>query len=140
MFSFEKMLAMDGNTAPYMQYAYARIKSIERKAQSKDVDIESELAGIKALNLTDPAELDLSKCLIRYGEAIKAAVADYRPNYLTSYLYELAQKFSAFYTNCPVLTAEPDKRPTRLLLCDLTAKTIKHGLRDLLGIEVLEQM
>ena len=140
VFSFEKMLAMDGNTAPYMQYAYARIKSIERKAQSKDVDIESELAGIKALNLTDPAELDLSKCLIRYGEAIKAAVADYRPNYLTSYLYELAQKFSAFYTNCPVLTAEPDKRPTRLLLCDLTAKTIKHGLRDLLGIEVLEQM
>ncbi len=140
VFSFNKMLAMDGNTAPYMQYAYARIKSIERKAQTKDVDIEDELAGLEALNLTDPAELDLAKYLIRYGEAIQAAIADYRPNYLTAYLYELAQKFSAFYTNCPVLKAEPGKRPTRLLLCDLTAKTIKHGLSELLGIEVVEQM
>jgi arginyl-tRNA synthetase len=140
VFSFDKMLAMDGNTAPYMQYAYARIKSIERKAQSKDVDIETELAGIKSLCLTDPAELDLAKHLIRYGEAIQSAVADYKPNYLTAYLYELAQKFSAFYTNCPVLGAGPDKRPTRLLLCDLTARTIKHGLHELLGIEVVEQM
>ena len=140
VFSFDKMLAMDGNTAPYMQYAYARIKSIERKAQSKDVDIETELAGVKSLNLTESAELDLAKHLIRYGEAIQSAAADYRPNYLTAYLYELAQKFSAFYTNCPVLIAGPDKRPTRLLLCDLTARTIKHGLHELLGIEVVEQM
>jgi arginyl-tRNA synthetase len=140
IFSFDKMLAMDGNTAPYMQYAYARIKSIERKAQTKDVDIEAELAGVKTLSLTEPAELDLAKYLVRYGEAIQAAAADYRPNYLTAYLYELAQKFSAFYTNCPVLKAEPDKRPTRLLLCDLTARTIKHGLSELLGIEVVKQM
>jgi len=140
IFSFDKMLAMDGNTAPYMQYAYARIKSIERKAQSKDVDIEAELAGIESLSLTEPAELDLAKYLVRYSEAIQAAAADYRPNYLTAYLYELAQKFSAFYTNCPVLKAEPDKRPTRLLLCDLTASTIRHGLSELLGIEVVEQM
>jgi arginyl-tRNA synthetase len=140
VFSFDKMLAMEGNTAPYMQYAYARIKSIERKAQSKDVDIEAELAGVRTLSLTEPAELDLAKHLIRYGEAIEGAAADYRPNYLTAYLYELSQKFSAFYTNCPVLGAGPDKRPTRLLLCDLTAKTIRHGLRELLGIEVVEQM
>ncbi len=140
VFSFDKMLAMDGNTAPYMQYAYARIKSIERKAESKDVDIEDELAGLDALSLTESAELDLAKYLIRYGEALQAAVADYRPNYLTAYLYELAQKFSAFYTNCPVLKAEPDKRPTRLLLCRLTEKTIRHGLSELLGIEVVEQM
>ena len=140
IFSFDKMLAMDGNTAPYMQYAYARIKSIERKAQTKKVDIEDELKEIEALDLTEPAELDLAKYLIRYGEAIQAAIADYRPNYLTAYLYELAQKFSAFYTNCPVLKADPGKRPTRLLLCDLTAKTIKHGLSELLGIEVVEQM
>ncbi|MGB2863534.1 MAG: arginine--tRNA ligase, partial [Sedimentisphaerales bacterium] len=98
VFSFDKMLAMDGNTAPYMQYAYARIKSIERKAQSKDVDIEAELAGVESLSLTEPAELDLAKYLVRYGEAIQSAAADYRPNYLTAYLYELAQKFSAFYT------------------------------------------
>jgi len=140
VFSFDKMLAMEGNTAPYMQYAYARIKSIERKAQSRDVDVQTELAGVKALSLSDPAELDLAKYLLRYAEAIQAAVADYRPNYLTSYLYELAQKFSTFYTNCPVLVAGPDKRPTRLLLCDLTARIIKHGLSELLGIEVVEQM
>jgi len=140
LFSFDKMLAMEGNTAPYMQYAYARIKSIERKAGTKDVDTEKELEGIKTLHLTEPAEIDLAKYLIRYGEAIEAAIADYRPNYLTTYLYELAQKFSAFYTNCPVLKADPDKRPTRLLLCDLTAKTIKHGLENLLGIDVVEQM
>jgi len=142
VFSFDKMLAMDGNTAPYMQYAYARIKSIERKAQDQDkkVSIEDELADLQVLNLTEPAELDLAKYLVRYGEAVQAAVADYRPNYLTAYLYELAQKFSIFYTNCPVLKAEPSKRPTRLLLCDLTAKTIKHGLSELLGIEVVEQM
>jgi arginyl-tRNA synthetase len=140
VFSFDKMLAMEGNTAPYMQYAYARIRSIERKAVSRDVDIDSELSGIGSLNLEKKAEIDLGKQLIRYGEAIESAVADYRPNYLTSYLYELAQKFSVFYTNCPVLGAGPDKRPTRLLLCDLTAKTIGHGLSELLGIEVVEQM
>jgi len=143
IFSFDKMLAMDGNTAPYMQYAYARIKSIERKAQSRDVDIETELAGLKTLktlSLTEPAEIELAKHLSRYGEAVEAAAADYRPNYLTGYLYELAQKFSVFYTNCPVLKAGREKRGTRLLLCDLTARTIKHGLSELLGIDVVEQM
>ena len=140
IFSFNKMLAMEGDTGPYMQYAYARIKSIERKAQSRDVDIDTELAGIRTLNLTEPAELELAKHLIRYDQAIQTPSADYRPNYLTNYLYELAQKFSAFYTNCPVLDAGPQKRPTRLLLCDLTAETIKHGLTRLLGIKVVEQM
>ena len=140
IFSFDKMLAMDGNTAPYMQYAYARIKSIERKAQSRGVNVRAELAGVEAPELTEPAELDLGRQLIRYAEAIEAATADYRPNYLTAYLYELAQKFSVFYTNCPVLDAGPDKRPARLLLCDLSAKTIRHGLSELLGIEVVEQM
>jgi arginyl-tRNA synthetase len=140
IFSFNKMLAMEGNTAPYMQYAYARIRSIERKAQTRNVDIETELAGIKTLSITEPSEVDLAKHLIRYGEAVQSAVGDYRPNYLTAYLYDLAQKFSGFYTNCPVLDASPDKRPTRLLLCDLTARTIEHGLHNLLGIEVIEQM
>ena len=140
VFSFDKMLAMDGNTAPYMQYAYARIKSIERKTGDRGINIEKTLAALEKPNLSETAELDLAKHLIRYGEAIEAAIADYRPNYLTSYLYELAQKFSVFYTNCPVLDAGLDKRPARLLLCDLTAKTIKHGLQELLGIEVIEQM
>ncbi len=140
IFSFDRMLAMDGNTAPYMQYAYARVKSIERKAESKSVCIADELKEIASLDLSAPSELDLGKHLVRYAEAVEVAVADYRPNYLTSYLYELAQKFSAFYTNCPVLDAAPARRPTRLLLCDLTARTIRHGLRELLGIAVPEQM
>jgi arginyl-tRNA synthetase len=140
IFSFDKMLAMEGNTAPYMQYAYARIKSIERKAVSRDMDIATELAGVKKLDLSEPSELDLAKHLIRYGEAVEAAAGDYRPNYLTSYLYDLAQKFSSFYNDCPVLDASADKRPTRLLLCDLTARTIEHGLHNLLGIEVIGQM
>jgi len=140
VFSFNKMLAMDGNTAPYMQYAYARIKSIERKAGNKGVSIEEERKDLRDLDLSEPAELDLAKHLVRYAEAVESAATDYRPNYLTSYLYELAQKFSAFYTNCPVLDAAPEKRPTRLLLCDLTAGTIRHGLSELLGIGVVEQM
>ena len=140
VFSFDKMLAMEGNTAPYMQYAFARIKSIERKAADKGVDIEKDLKGLKKLNLTDAAELDLAKHILRYSEAIESAAAECRPNYLTSYLYELSQKFSTFYNDCPVLIAEADKRPTRLLLCKLTEKTIAHGLTNLLGIEVVEKM
>ena len=140
MFSFDKMLAMEGNTAPYMQYAYARVKSIKRKAGEKGIDYAGELSGIKAVNLSDDAELDLAKHLVRYGEAIEVAVKDCKPNYLTSYLYDLAQKFSSFYNACPVLITEADKRPTRVLLCELTAKIIAHGLSELLGIEVVEQM
>jgi arginyl-tRNA synthetase len=140
IFSFDKMLAMEGNTAPYMQYAYARIRSIERKAGERNIDIERELAGIKTLSIIEPSEIDLAKHLIRYGEAVSSSAGDYRPNYLTAYLYDLAQKFSSFYNDCPVLDASADKRPTRLLLCDLTARTIEHGLHNLLGIEVIEQM
>jgi arginyl-tRNA synthetase len=140
IFSFDKMLAMEGNTAPYMQYAYARIKSIERKASNKDVDIQSELASIMDLTFTDEAEKDLAKMLIRYDQAIFAAAEECKPNYLTGYLYDLAQAFSRFYNACPVLQANAKQRPTRLLLCDLTARTIQHGLSELLGIEVIEQM
>ncbi len=139
VFSFDKMLAMEGNTAPYMQYAYARVRSIERKAADRGVDVKAELAGLGSVNLTEPDELALAKHLIRYGEAIEAALADYRPNVLTTYLFDLAQRFSTFYANCPVLDADPSKRPTRLLLCDLTAHAIRHGL-GLLGIAVVEMM
>ncbi len=140
IFSFDKMLAMEGNTAPYMQYAYARIKSIQRKAGQKNIDFAKETKGLKELNLNEQAEIDLAKHLIRYGEALSTAEADYRPNYITAYLYDLAQKFSGFYNDCPVLDAGKDKRPTRLLLCELTARTIRHGLDNLLGIKVVEQM
>jgi arginyl-tRNA synthetase len=138
IFSFDKMLAMEGNTAPYMQYAYARIQSIVSKGQ---IDLDSELADIENLTFTDNAEKDLAKILIRYDHAIDAAAAECRPNFLTGYLYDLAQSFSRFYNACPVLKADTaDQRRLRLLLCDLTARTIEHGMDQLLGINVLEQM
>lgn len=140
IFSFDKMLAMDGNTAPYMQYAYARVKSIGRKGTEKGVDVAKELAELKQITLTEPAELELAKQLIRYSEAFNIAIADFKPNFLTAYLYDLAGKFSAFYNVCPVLDAEPNVRASRLLLCELTAQIIKHGLTNLLGIDVLEKM
>jgi len=140
VFSFDRMLALEGNTAPYMQYAYARIKSIERKAAGRDVDIAAELDAIEQVALTEPAGIALARQLARYGEAVEAAAQDWRLNLLTQYLYDLAQAFSAFYTNCPVLQATDDRRPTRLLLCDLTARTIQHGLKELLGISVVDQM
>jgi arginyl-tRNA synthetase len=140
IFSFDKMLAMDGNTAPYMQYAYARIKSIERKAQSQDLDVQAELSAIGRITLTDPAEIDLAKHLIRYGQSIQNAATECRPNYLTNYLYELSGAFSRFYNACPVLQTEGPTRAARLLLCDLTARTIRHGMSQLLGIDVPEQM
>jgi len=140
IFSFDKMLAMDGNTAPYMQYAYARIKSIERKAQGMDVDVQGELSSIAQIALTDPAEIDLAKHLIRYGQSIQNAAVECRPNYLTNYLYELSGAFSRFYNACPVLQIEGSTRAARLLLCDLTARTIRNGMSHLLGIDVPEQM
>jgi arginyl-tRNA synthetase len=140
IFSFDKMLAMDGNTAPYMQYAYARIKSIVRKGREKGIDIEEELKSIKEVHSAEPAELELAKQIIRYNEAFNLAAADFRINFLTSFLYELAQKFSAFYNTCPVLDADAKIRPSRLLLCELTARIMRHGLENLLGIKTIERM
>jgi len=140
IFSFDKMLAMEGNTAPYMQYAYARIKSISRKALERGIDAEKELKNIKQLNLAESAELELAKHLIRYSEAFNCATADFKPNFLTSYLYELAQKFSTFYNACPVLDASDEIRPSRLLLCKITSQIIRHGLEELLGIKTIERM
>lgn len=138
-FSFERMLSLEGNTAPYMQYAYARIRSIGRKAAERGIDPRTELEGIEQVRLETEDELRLARCLVRYPEAFEQAVDDYRPNYLTSYLYELAQDFSSFYNTSAVLDADPDKRPSRLLLCELTARVIRHGL-SLLGIRVVDQM
>jgi arginyl-tRNA synthetase len=108
-----------------------------RKGQ---IDTEKELKKIKEVYLNESAELELAKQLIRYGEAFNSAIADFKPNFLTSYLYELAAKFSAFYNACPVLDAQPKIRPSRLLLCELTARTIRHGLENLLGIKTIERM
>jgi arginyl-tRNA synthetase len=132
VFSWSKMLAMTGNTAPYIQYAYVRVQSIFRKAG----DAKSNSAGI---TLEHPAELDLAKHILRFPETLQAVAEDDKPNWLTSYLYDLANKFSAFYENCPVLQSPEPTRSSRLVLCRLTADVMKRGL-NLLGIDVIEQM
>ena len=136
VFDWDKMLAMDGNTAPYMQYAYARVQSIFRKGE---IDPDDLLTRDHALELTESEELALAKLLLRYGEIVETVARDLRPHLLTTYLYDLAQAFSGFYTNCPVLKAKGNARSTRLLLCFQTAQTIQHGL-GLLGIQTIEQM
>ncbi|MEX2558355.1 MAG: arginine--tRNA ligase, partial [Pirellulales bacterium] len=136
VFSYEKMLAMNGNTATYMQYAYARVRSIFRRGE---IDVES-LRRRGSIRLGHPAERALAMGLLRFAEALEFTVADYRPNQLTTYLFDLANAYSVFFEQCPVLKA-PDEatRDSRLLLCDLTARTLKQGL-ELLGIEVVEKM
>jgi arginyl-tRNA synthetase len=133
VFSWEKMLALDGNTAPYLQYAYARIESIFRKAGGKPT------AWIEPPKLQSPFELALAKQVLRLGHVIELVARELRPHYLATYLYELATKFSAFYENCEVLKSPEPTRTGRLLLSELTGRTMALGL-DLLGIEHPEQM
>lgn len=132
VFSWQKMLAMTGNTAPYMQYAYVRVQSIFRKAGQTSV-------GATQAPPLQPAELDLAKHLLRFAETLQAVADDDKPNWLTGYLYDLAGKFSVFYDNCPVLQSAEPLRSSRLQLCRLTADIMKCGLH-LLGIDVIEQM
>jgi arginyl-tRNA synthetase len=134
VFSFDKMLALDGNTAPYLQYAHARIKSIFRKGGESAARDESA-----AIELKETFELALAKHILRFGEIIDLAARELKPHQLCTYLYELATRFSSFYENCPVLQSEGPVRQSRLALCDLTARTLAKGL-DLLGIEHPEQM
>jgi arginyl-tRNA synthetase len=137
VFSYDKMLAMNGNTATYMQYAYARVRSIFAKG---NVDPDALRGSGAAILLGSPAERALALELLRFSEALELTVADYRPNQLTAYLFDLANRYSTFFEQCHVLRAESDQlRQSRLLLCDLTARTIQKGL-ELLGIKVVEKM
>jgi len=132
IFSWDKMLALQGNTAPYLQYAYARIQSIFRKAEGRVQNAE--------VILTAPEELTLAKHLLNFGITLEAVADELRPNYLCNYLFELAGKFTSFYENCPVLKADDvTTRDSRLALCDLTARVLQQGLATL-GIETVEQM
>jgi arginyl-tRNA synthetase len=137
IFSWDKMLALHGNTAPYLQYAYARISGIFRKGGMEAAPGGN--AGPISVTLTAPDELTLAKQLLNFGLVLDAMVEEYRPNYLCNYLYELAGHFARFYEHCPVLKAEPAERTTRLVLCTLTALVLRQGL-EILGIETLEQM
>ncbi len=133
-FDWDRMLALDGDTAPYLQYAYARVQSIFRKGAVR----EEEYAGVDPL-IDARVEARLGLWLLRFGETAAAAARDCRPNIVAGYLYELAARFTAFYGECPVLKAEEPARAGRLLLCRLTARVLAAGLR-LLGIEVSERM
>jgi len=134
VFSWDKMLALDGNTAPYMLYAYARIRSIFRKG-----GVDAQTSATASVRLDASEELALAKHLLNFGLVLEAMAEEYRPNFLCNYLYELAGKFTSFYEACPVLKAEPDLRASRLALADLTARVLKQGL-DVLGLDTLEQM
>jgi len=137
VFSYDKMLAMNGNTATYMQYAYARVRSIFARGQ---VDVDQLRASGAPISLDTPAERALALELLRFEEALHLMLADYRPNQLTAYLFDLANCYSTFFEQCHVLRAESDAlRASRLLLCDLTARTIQAGL-GLLGIDVVDKM
>ena len=141
VFSWDKMLAMDGNTAPYMQYAYARIKSIFRKGEqmfgADDLTSRDRKGAVFAVQ--DPAERGLAIKLLQFPETIATVAADCLPSVLCAYLYDLAGAFTTFYENCPVLKSEEPLRSSRLAMCELTGRTIQQGLA-LLGIDVIEQM
>ncbi|MBY0521824.1 MAG: arginine--tRNA ligase [Gemmataceae bacterium] len=137
IFSWDKMLATEGNTATYMQYAYVRTRGIFRKG---DEDVEPLRARPPLPSLESPHERALAIQLLRFPEALEAAATDYRPHVITGYLWDLAKTYSGFFQNCPVLKAEsPALRQSRLLLCDLTARIIQKSL-DLLGIRTVERM
>jgi arginyl-tRNA synthetase len=136
-FDVEKMTAMDGNTATYMQYAYVRNRGIFRKG---GIDPATLRANPPRPILGTPEERALALQLVRFPEALDAAAAEYKPSAITAYLWDLAKSYSGFFQNCPVLRAEmPELRQSRLLLCDVTARVIERGL-DLLGIHTLERM
>ncbi len=155
VFSYEKMLAMTGNTATYMQNSYARVRSIFAKAeQAGNIGVGCRVSGVGSTNsltldirhptpsilLTTPQERALGISLLQFAEALDHVASDYRPNHLAAYLFALATSYSDFYEYCPVLRAESDElRMSRLALCDLTARTIELGL-SLLGIQVVERM
>lgn len=134
MFSWDKMLALQGNTAPYLLYAYTRVRSIFRKGGADSTTLTTQLPALNA-----PDEIALAKQLMNFGLVLEAVAEEYRPNFLCNYLYDLAGLFARFYESCPVLKAEGAERATRLVLCDLTGRVLKQGL-EALGIETTEQM
>ncbi len=130
-FSYDKMLSLQGNTAPYLLYAYVRIQGIYRRG--------GEQLTAAVVNLEQETELLLGKHLVQFPDVLEEVARDLFPNRLCQYLFDLSQKFNKFYETCPVLVQEEEERASRLALCNLTAATLKLGL-ELLGIPVLERL
>ena len=138
VFSWDKAVALNGNSAVYLEYAYVRTRSIARRAAEKGVSFD---AGA-AIELNENAEIELAKTIARFGEAIDAALEEYRPHLLCDYLYELAGKFAAFFRDCPIVkepVPAPEIQSSRLALTQLTGDVLGRGL-GLLGIETLDAM
>jgi arginyl-tRNA synthetase len=134
-FDWDRMLSFDGNTAPYLQYAHARICSIFRRA-----NVERESVRSFEPVISHTAERELAMRVLQFDSALWDTLDKYSPHRLCTYLYELATSFSSFYEQCPVLKAETEtERTSRLMLCDLTARVMQTGL-GVLGIEAPEQM
>ncbi|MDK4529072.1 arginine--tRNA ligase [Kingella kingae] len=131
VFDWDNMLSFEGNTAPYLQYAYTRVQSVFKKAGEWNVQA--------ALKLEQPLEQQLAVELLKFEDVVASVAETSYPHYLAAYLYQLATLFSRFYEACPILKAEGDVRDSRLKLAKLTAETMRTGL-DLLGIDVLEVM
>jgi arginyl-tRNA synthetase len=151
IFSWDKMLSLHGNTAPYLQNAYVRIRSIFRKAGESTVatplwgveGIQHEETGQRPVatgfRLADPAELNLAKRVCQFAEIVPQVLNGFRPNILANYLFELANSFHSFYEACPVLKSQEPARASRLALCELTARVLQKGL-ELMGIRAPEKM
>ncbi|MCB1671755.1 MAG: arginine--tRNA ligase [Pseudomonadales bacterium] len=136
VFDWDSMLALDGNTAPYLLYAYTRIRSILRRQED---GAEASITATSAIAITTAEERQLIVKLLRLPEILQTVATDYYPSHLCTYLFELAGLFMRFYEACPILKAEPPVRASRLALARFTAATLSEGL-DLLGLETLEQM
>lgn len=136
VFTWEKALSLDGNTAPYLQYAYARIRSVLRKYEETVPGGSIERAPIR---IGEPAEREVVRRLIRFPGALRRATEQRRPNMLTDYLFDLASAYNTFYQNVPFLRAPDGVRESRLRICRLVARTLKLGL-SLVGVETLERM
>ena len=135
IFEWDKILSFEGNTAPYLQYSYARIQSILRKAE----EIGKQLNENFNMTITEKAERNLATYLTLFPTMALRAGEAYKPNLLTDYLFELAKKFNTFYNSCPILNQEDDVLFSRLVLIDRVAKTLKTGL-NLLGINTVNRM
>jgi arginyl-tRNA synthetase len=132
VFSWDRMLSLHGNTAPYLQNAYVRIRSIFRKAGEAAPKIDK-------LILSEPAEIDLAKRVCQFAEIVPQVLNGFRPNILANYLFELANSFHSFYEACPVLKSQEPARASRLALCELTGRVLQKGL-ELMGIRAPEKM
>jgi arginyl-tRNA synthetase len=138
-FSYAKMLSLQGNTAPYMMYAYARIQGIRRRAL-ESTDSSSSDSSSSSGAVEHPAELNLARTLVRLPEVLAEVQKDLYPNKLCDYLFELSQRFNQFYENCPVNSAAtPELKASRVALCTVSAATIKLSL-GLLGISTVERL